>query len=696
MSGLTTAEMSRILVAGTSDELAPTLDLAARLRSIHFIDHDGEELSLGSPNEAADSISQRLATMRGCLSQLGAPSSTSLPVLKDVRSSLEGSFAESTDSIVEDLKRLDTMRSEIDDLDSRATLLARLAPLGLDFELFEGYDSLSVHLGEVADIEACLGALNHSNKDVLTFTSSGKGKQGILAIFCEKSSSDSVDAVLTEHAFQSIAVPEGHGSMPEQIVGLKDRIKELHSQEKALRADLESWKGEHGAMLVGGIELLESDFEVETAPVRVAVSEHSFILEGWVLTEESEATTSALKKIVTHVECTPFEVPHGGAHHHSDDEVEFPPIALQNIGPATPYELLTDAIGRPKYGNVDPSTFMMITYPLFFGLMLGDIAYGLAIVGLGYWVSKSFGRDEMLSRASRLLYHIGISTIIFGYLFGEFAGWEYLPHYHHGHWEASHAPGWATWLTMLYPNGGEIHWTWTGPFGATLAYPFHRVSSNLEDLIILTMYLGILHLAIGLLIGFRDVYKGHGLPAAIFEKGSWLLILSGGFFFAYAFLTRENHSDEAYVALLDLFMSAGLVVLVTGILLLIVALWKYEEMPLPIAIALGPIESVQALSNTVSYVRLFAVGVVGVKIAETGNKLLYQDLIVADGTHLLLIPIAVVGWLAVHLFALVLGVFSPNVQAARLHFVEWMGKFYETGGEPFKPFGKKLVNVEAD
>jgi len=159
MSGLTTAEMSRILVAGTSDELAPTLDLAARLRSIHFIDHDGEELSLGSPNEAADGISQRLATMRGCLSQLGAPSSTTLPFLKDVRSSLEGSFAESTDSIVEDLKRLDTMRSEIDDLDSRATLLARLAPLGLDFELFEGYDSLSVHLGEVAYIEACLSAL---------------------------------------------------------------------------------------------------------------------------------------------------------------------------------------------------------------------------------------------------------------------------------------------------------------------------------------------------------------------------------------------------------------------------------------------------------------------------------------------------------------------------------------------------------
>jgi vacuolar-type H+-ATPase subunit I/STV1 len=50
----------------------------------------------------------------------------------------------------------------------------------------------------------------------------------------------------------------------------------------------------------------------------------------------------------------------------------------------------------------------------------------------------------------------------------------------------------------------------------------------------------------------------------------------------------------------------------------------------------------------------------------------------------------------VQLFALVLGMFSPNVQAARLHFVEWMGKFYETGGEPFVPFGKEAIDVEAD
>ncbi|HJN55720.1 MAG TPA: V-type ATPase 116kDa subunit family protein, partial [Candidatus Poseidoniales archaeon] len=212
-----------------------------------------------------------------------------------------------------------------------------------------------------------------------------------------------------------------------------------------------------------------------------------------------------------------------------------------------------------------------------------------------------------------------------------------------------------------------------------------------------------LHLALGMSIGFRDVYMEHGFVAAMFEKGSWLLVLSGGFLFIYAFLVSPNHTDPSYLDMLGMFTTVGLTILAIGIGMVIITLWKYESMPLPIAIGLGPLESLQVLSNTVSYVRLFAVGVVGVKIAETGNNMLYwpmvetlTDISQAGALDIVLVPILLIGWLAVHLFALVLGIFSPNVQAARLHFVEWMGKFYETGGEPFAPFGRKLINVEAD
>ena len=168
-----------------------------------------------------------------------------------------------------------------------------------------------------------------------------------------------------------------------------------------------------------------------------------------------------------------------------------------------------------------------------------------------------------------------------------------------------------------------LHWEWVGPFNLTLAYPFHRVSSNLNDLIVLTLYMGMAHLALGMMIGFRDVNKEHGFTAAMFEKGSWMLILVGGFLFVYAFMVSPKQTDEAYLDLLGLFTTVGLAILAVGVVMVIIMLWKYEGIPLPIAIGLGPLESLQVLSNTISYVRLFAVGIVGVKIAETGNDMLY-------------------------------------------------------------------------
>ncbi|HJN55185.1 MAG TPA: V-type ATPase 116kDa subunit family protein, partial [Candidatus Poseidoniales archaeon] len=438
-------------MVGTSDELASTLELAARLRAIHMIDHDGEVLGLGSPNEDADDISRRLAMMRGCMSQLKSSPGSNLIRLDRVRESLSGSLSESMLSVSEDLTRLEDSSSELEQLAEQVELLERLDPLGLGLDLLQGYDSVSVNLGHVPLLAQCLGAIHGLSEDTYVFDAPGKGKEGTLAVFCESSSAGVVEKLLSEHAFQSIAVPEGDGLISDRISSLKTRASELRAEQDGLRAALKTWNDENGAMLVGGIEVLESDFEIETAPVRVATSEHAFIIEGWVLTEESEATVAALAEVATYVECTPFEMPRGRGHHFSEEEIELPPIAFQNIGPATPYELLTDAVGRPKYGRMDPTTFMFFTYPIFFGLMLGDIAYGLAIVGLAWWLSRKFSRNELVVQGSLLLFYIGVSTIVFGYLFGEFAGFEYLPH---GHCDIEGIVG----VAQCEAAHGHYHW----------------------------------------------------------------------------------------------------------------------------------------------------------------------------------------------------------------------------------------------
>ena len=166
MSGLTTAEMSRIVVVGTIDELSQTLELAARLKAIHVIDHDGEELSIGTPNQAADDISRRLAAMRGCMSQLNPVAESEVIQMKTMQRSLDGSLLEQVDSAIEDLKRLESVNTELEQLQEQREVLEKLAPVGLDLELLSGYDSLSASIGIVPNLMQCTSALGSLAEDV--------------------------------------------------------------------------------------------------------------------------------------------------------------------------------------------------------------------------------------------------------------------------------------------------------------------------------------------------------------------------------------------------------------------------------------------------------------------------------------------------------------------------------------------------
>ena len=248
-----------------------------------------------------------------------------------------------------------------------------------------------------------------------------------------------------------------------------------------------------------------------------------------------------------------------------------------------------------------------------------------------------------------------------------------------------------------------MHYILQLKFGVVLAYPFHRVTANLEHLILLTIYMGVAHIMLGLMIGFRDIVKAHGWVDAMFEKGSWMVLLVGGFLFSYAFLVKPGHTDPDYVALLDNMFTIGVVLVGFGVVMVMVLLSHYEKMGWGIGIPMGLLESLGLLPKVVSYVRIFAVGVVGVKIAATGNEMLYEGLAhtLADPSHaatmdLVLIPVLLVAWLGVQLFALVLGVFSPYIHTVRLHFVEWMMQFYEGSGLPFKPFGFQPGRVEIE
>ncbi len=693
--------MGRLLAAGTKDKIDDVIDALASLNALHIIEYDGsdEGFNLGVPKEESEIVGKRLNKLRSAASIVDF-SGPKNPVSADkVRSELDDSLSKAVDELLEKSTRLDSVEGRLSSLQEDEITIDFLSSLGLDVELLSGYSALNSFIGTISgnfsDIELELqdGAI-----EGLFFQGSMNASK-VIALFVKAEQSNDAQSLLNQLGFQAINIPEGISGDPNQlIVDLRSQISELIAEKSLISDDIESWSNEYGSSLACGLELLEREHDILTAPVKLAVSEHAFFVDGWIELSRSEEVQSALTKSCLYSEVTPFKIEAGGGGHgHSDHHhhQEMPPISYKDRMLSKPMELLTDAVGRPAYGRIDPTLFMFVTYPIFFGMMLGDMAYGLVTIALGAFVFSKANTNEMVRLGGKFLIYIGLGTLTFGYIYAEFAGWEIFMYektkidgvYVYGD---NLSP--VAFLANLYPLSDSAHGY--GPelelgFGINLYFPFHRVGTHLEDLIVLTIYVGFIHIIFGKLIGFRDVLfygtdHGHvGLAAAFFEHGAWIVLLVGGFMFTYGFLGPE---DAEYL------LQPGAAIALSAVVMLIWTLYNYHGIPIAVSLILAPIEAIGMMPSVISYVRLFAVGIVGVKIAETGNKL-WEPMMDAD---LLLVPFFFIGWLSVQIFAWVLGVFSPNIHAARLHFVEWMRQYYDSSGEAFEPFGFRSHFVEVE
>jgi vacuolar-type H+-ATPase subunit I/STV1 len=400
---------------------------------------------------------------------------------------------------------------------------------------------------------------------------------------------------------------------------------------------------------------------------------------------------------LTMVRATPVQ-----DEHHEEPA---PPIEFDNGTATQPFELLVDLVGRPKYGTFEPSMLIMMTFPFMYGMILGDWGYGVVLLALSFWLgSKPFAVDPLAQKGMTVLRWMGVWCVIWGIIFAEGFGFVWDGSMYDSAGVLKDGYRWGPDIAILTSFYDWAHDALVMPESIAVLLglgdsghpfvmmPFHRASAGhgLEQYVSLAVYLGVFHIFVGLIIGFKNVNKAHGLDAAFFEKGSWLMILIGGFMICRNFIMGYN----------DLFELQPLwnFLLIGGILCLIVGLAIYEGFGWAGGILMGPIETFGLLANTLSYLRIMAVGVAGVKIAEVSIIMGWENILVGlengGASGYLTAALCFVIFMFVQAFALALGILSPTIHAARLHFVEWMGKFYDGSGRAFAPLGGRSLHVE--
>ena len=663
--------MTRTLLVGPRDRLDEVIDALHALRLLHIVDHrEGDfGLDIGKPLLQASEASEILVKLRSIASILqvqDAEVSTPGDVSADVRQkilSLELNISE------EDAAKKKT-QTLLADLHRRIEEMRPFAALPLALEDYRGYESLEVFVGrfngEIAGLEAL-------TTDFEVFDA-----PGIIAVFVARPKAAALRDVLAGRGFTPLAVPEGSGS-PKAL--LSDLIAEKERWEKRL-SDIEDrlskLRERYAGFLTAAKAHLEVQVEKAEAPLRFAVTDHSFVVEGWV----PEATLPALKDAVA-------RFPSIHLSELETDEHADPPVLLRNGKLARPFEMLVKLFSIPSYKEIDPTFIVAIGFPVFFGLMIGDAGYGIAWLVFGLLLLRKFQKPGAFRDLIVAITWGGFFATLFGmFFFAEAFGVPF------------HLPELGAGVT---PTRAESV-TWSAILGVDI--PLHATIEKLHqvpDFIVLSIAASFLHLGAAYVIGFFNELRHSKKHAA--TKAGWLLILTGMFVLILVRAARWPgmgrtlwdgafgwfpRSSDVFGGI-EFFQNLGfgltnpvpdvamfLVLLGIGILLVTEG-------------GLAFMEIFGLIANMISYARLAAVGVAKAAMAFAFNVIALEVgfFVWQDTGSVVALIIGIVVLVVFHMIVFLLGAVSAAIQSIRLNYVEFFIKFFKGSGTLFRPFGAK-------
>lgn len=416
--------------------------------------------------------------------------------------------------------------------------------------------------------------------------------------------------------------------------------------------------------------LNEYDLQLAKHDAASPLGESLFAIEAWVPRTKVKALQGILSGLDVFAEEIAIE-PH--------DKI---PTYMENKKAGKIGEDLVQVYDTPFITDKDPSLWVLCFFAFFFAIIISDAGYGLIYLLLGLYLKWKFPKAPgMGKRFINLTVILGCACIVWGAMSASFFGLEIGPNNPYRkvsffHYLATRKAEYH--MEMKDTVYEEYLKDYPDVATATDGHDFlvkasrtidgkmkYEALTDFYDSILLefSLFIGVIHISLSFLRNLRRNWTGIG----------WIIFMIGGYLYFPSYLEATSFINYLGWISKPVGYAAGKHILFIGLgLVFLISLLQRKKWA-----ALHELtNAVQVFADVLSYIRLYALALAGMIMANTFNDMGMRLGLLTGGIFVILLG---------HLINMILSVQAGVIHGLRLNFLEWYRYSFEGGGRLFNP-----------